>query len=59
MERPWFRSRLFAHNPSTDAIERQLSATIDREFDELLKAYGDGNAPKRKIIELADERLAA
>jgi len=41
------------------SVELKLSEAIDHEFEELLREHGDGAAPKRKLIEVDDERIAA
>ncbi|SRR6266705_3389059 len=42
-----------------DAVELKLSDAVDQEFADILKAYGDSATPKRKLIEVDDDRLAA
>jgi len=56
-DRHWLLQRLLPARG--DAVEGKLSSSIDNEFSELMKHYGDQVASERKVIEVGIDRAAA
>jgi hypothetical protein len=45
--------------PRAEAVEGNLSAAVDQELSELMKAHGDHVAAERKVVEVDIDRAAA